>query len=113
MLPSNDIIHDIERAIGAGMVVVTGWRWPRMWMLRDYSFDTLPDPPPTAPIAGGHAVGICQATMKHPAAGVPSLREDALIANSWNLRWTKDGLAYVDTAMARAGWLFDALVVEA
>ena len=116
MLPSTDIVHDIERAIGAGYVVATGWRWPNLWMARDYSFDTLPDPPADSPIAGGHCVGLCQATMKHPYANAPAgsaLREDGLIANSWDLRWTKDGLAYVDTALIRAGWMFDALVIEA
>ena len=113
LLPSSDINGDVERALAAGMAVVTGWRWPEAWMAPMYPFDTLPEPGPDPAIAGGHCVAIWRAAMKHPAAGVSSLRRDHSIENSWDKRWTVDGAAYFDAALERGSLLFDAWCVQA
>ena len=113
LLPSADILGDVERAIGAGMIVVAGARWPRAWMARDYAFDTLPEPGANPIIAGGHCFAIWRVASKHPAAGVPSLRTDPSIMNSWDHRWTQDGAAYFDGALLSGPLYYDLWVVEA
>ena len=65
LLASSDVRGAIESAIAAGMIVVTAWRWPQVWMT-DPAFDTYPDPAPNAPLAGGHAIGAFRAVLKHP-----------------------------------------------
>lgn len=112
LLPSADIRSDIERAIAAGMAVVTGWHWPDMWVVANPPFDTLPDPPKGASLAGGHCVCLWRAVMKHPRAGSPALRRDHSIENSWDKRFTRDGAAYVNAALEVTGWLFDAWIIE-
>ena len=111
LLGSADVLGDVERAIGAGMIVVVGARWPSLWMARDYPFDTVPDPGANPAIAGGHCFALWRVALKHPAAGVPSLRVDPSIMNSWDLRWTKDGAAYMPGALLRSSLVYDIWVI--
>lgn len=112
LLPSANIRGDIEAAIAAGMVVVTGWKWPNIWM-KDPPFDTLPNPPANAPLAGGHAIGIWRAVMKHPSARSSALRRDHAFEQSWGPTFGNKGTEYVNSALEVTGWMFDAWVIQA
>ncbi len=111
LMGSADVLGDVERAIGAGMVVVAGAQWPKVWMAPDFPFDTLPEPGANPVIAGGHCFTFWRVANKHPAAGVPSLRVDPSIMNSWNHRWTKDGAAYMDGALLRSALVYDLWII--
>lgn len=111
LMGSPDVLNDVARAIGAGMVVVAGARWPRVWMARDFAFDTLPDPGADPALAGGHCFVFWRVAAKHPAAGVPSLRVDPSIMNSWNHRWTPDGAAYMPGNLLRSSLMYDLWVI--
>ena len=110
LLPSADIRGTIASAIAAGMVVVTGWKWPNLWM-PDPPFDTYPDPSPNAPLAGGHAIAAWRAVMKHPTARSKVLRLDHALEQSWGDYGNK-GTVYVDAALETKGWMFDAWVIQ-
>lgn len=112
LMPSRDIRADIEAAISAGMAVVTAWYWPDAWMVEHPPFDTLPNPKPNAPLAGGHAIVAWRAVMKHPAAGSPALRRDHALMQSWGETVGNDGTEYVNAALEKTGWLFDAWVLQ-
>lgn len=111
LIPAKDIRADIEAAVAAGMAVVTAWYWPEKWMV-DPPFDTLPNPQPNAPLAGGHAIVVWRATMKHPSAGSSALRRDHAFMQSWGEKYGNDGTEYVNAALEVKGWLFDAWVQQ-
>ncbi len=110
LLPSADVRGAIESAIAAGMIVVTAWRWPQVWMT-DPAFDTYPNPPANAPLAGGHAIGAFRAVLKHPSAGSKALRRDHALEQSWG-DFGNNGTVYVNAALETKGWLFDAWVIQ-
>src|SRR5574343_105299 len=111
LLPAADIRAEVETALAAGMGVITAWEWPRNWMAADYPFDTLPNPRP--PTVGGHCVLVWRAAMKHPAPNSGLLRRDHAIENSWDGAFTKDGSAYLNSALENTPRLWEAWVVEA
>lgn len=111
LLPSKDIRSDIESAIAEGYPVVTGWYWPKVWMV-DPPFDTYPNPKPNAPLAGGHAIALWRATLKHPTAGSAALRRDHGAMQSWGEEVGNDGNVYINAALEVKGWLFDGWVIK-
>ena len=117
LLPAADqptvaaVTASIEAAIAAGMVVITGWYWPQIWMTDPGQFATYPSPVAHAPLAGCHAIAEWRAAMGHPSPGATTLLRMHAFEQSWNGFGNK-GTVYFDSGLESRGWMFDAWVAQ-